>query len=221
MKSDSTNNTVDGNTSTASNTSSNSGSGSGFGIKLTDGSLSNDTDDIPTYVSQTNMAITDETDVDEGAELFDEAAELYDNIENISIQLPSALFANLTETSVGVLFTFYITPALFPVRRAYDEALPAVVSPVIGASLAEMDPPVNLTVNVTMTLPFSKVGVILTLSSVLFFSSDQQDSLLPNSSLFNTAVMCASWNFSAAGMYTFDIPIFMTHYFSINFNNLH
>lgn len=215
MKSDSTNNAVDGNTSTASNTSSNrgsgsypsSGSGSGFGIRLTDGSLSNDTDDTPTYMSPTNMAITDETDVDEGAELYD----------NISIQLPSALFANLTETSVGVLFTFYITPALFPVRRAYDEALPAVGSPVIGASLAEMDPPVNLTVNVTMTIPFSKVGVILTLPFVLFFSSDQQDSLLPNSSLFNTAVMCASWNFSAAGMYTFDIPIFMTHYF----NNLH
>ena len=183
------NSTSTGNSSTVSNTSLSGGSGSGSGhwsspVNVTTG-ISEDVS--PTYPGDTPES-SDET-------------EFYD-VKNISIHLPPALFENVTDTSVGVLFTFYTGPALFPVRRAYDEDFPEVISPVIGASLAGLDPPVNLTTNVTITLPFSKVRVITCPSTcpiLLNFSSLQ---LLKESNILslNTAVVCVSWNFSAAGM---------------------
>lgn len=85
----------------------------------------------------------------------------YEDIEpeslNISIHIPPAVFSNITDTSVGVLFSFYATSALFPIRKEINSDLPDIVGPVIGASVVGINPPVNLTENIVMTIPVYEV----------------------------------------------------------------
>ena len=128
---------------------------------------------------------------------------------NISISLPPAAFAQLNDTDVGVLFSFYNTSALFPVKRDSDSDFPEVVSPVIGASLAGSDSLVNLSQNIVMTLPFTTVSIIRiepsspSLVCIILLSINVH----PQNASINTVVVCASWNFSAAGtVNTFYIP---------------
>ena len=77
---------------------------------------------------------------------------------NITISLPPALFKNLTETSVGLLYTYYSNSSLFPVRRINDSEYPAIATPVIGASLVQIPSVVNLSEPIIMTLPLLVVS---------------------------------------------------------------
>ena len=76
---------------------------------------------------------------------------------NISIYLPPSLF-NLSVSSVVLVFSYYPTAVLFPVRAVNVNGYPAIDSPVIGASLAEIFPIMNLTEPVVMTLPYVMVS---------------------------------------------------------------
>ena len=76
---------------------------------------------------------------------------------NISIYLPPSLF-NLSVSSVVLVFSYYSMAMLFPVRAVNMNGYPAVASPVIGASLAEIFPIMNLTEPVVMTLPYVVVS---------------------------------------------------------------
>ena len=79
---------------------------------------------------------------------------------NISIYLPPAVFNNVTDLSVGLLFSFYRVATLFPVRTEIDgdREYPAISSPVVGAALALQEPVANLIENIIITLPFSVVS---------------------------------------------------------------
>ena len=82
---------------------------------------------------------------------------------NISIYLPPAVFENLTDTRVGLLFSYYRTPILFPLRNvSNDSYYPVIASPVIGAALAEQEAVVNLTDNIIITIPYTAVSIIAT-----------------------------------------------------------
>ena len=144
MRVNSTNNSVDGNSSGSyliglgSSSGSSSGSGSADGMD----------EEVTPASTEVTPADTEET------VYYDDVLKTY---SNISIHLPPTVFANVTDASVGVLFSFYTTSALFPARRANDSDFPYVVSPVIGASLAGVNSSVNLSQQVVMTIPFSKV----------------------------------------------------------------
>ena len=80
-------------------------------------------------------------------------------LDVVSIYLPPAVFSNLTVSSVGLLYSYYSTAVLFPVRNINETEYPAIATPVIGASLAEMEPVVNLTDPIIMTLPYTVVCI--------------------------------------------------------------
>ena len=76
---------------------------------------------------------------------------------NISIYLPPSVF-NLSASNVGLLYSYYPTAVLFPLRAANEHGYPAIASPVIGALLAEIPSVMNLTEPVVMTLPYVVVS---------------------------------------------------------------
>ena len=193
MKANSMSTSMEGNSTSVSNVTRSSGSGSGSGSGYDRGSA----DDSPI---NTTAATSDDMTYQYTTPDITDKTELYD-FKNISIHLPPTLFENVNDTNVGVLFTFYTGPALFPVRRDYDDNFPEVVSPVIGASLAQLQPQVNLTTNVTMTLPFAKVSITTGCLPCSLYSFFLQLLKQSNLSSLDTAIVCASWNFSAAGMY--------------------
>ena len=106
---------------------------------------------------------------DGGVENSEENAELLDSYESdsentsrfdvVSIHLPPAVFRNLTEPNVGLLYSYYSTAALFPVRNINETEYPAIASPVIGVLLADVEPLVNLSDPIIMTLPYILVCI--------------------------------------------------------------
>ena len=77
-----------------------------------------------------------------------------------SIHLPSALFQNLPSTqniTTGLVFTLYVSPALFPIASASD--IPqnrSIRSLVIGALVAGQDPVEDLIDPVLVNLTLSQ-----------------------------------------------------------------
>ena len=151
--SEGTNTTTQGNSSSIYNTASRSGD------PLSEGSgLFLDPD------TQGNGSIHNSSDG--GFKNSEENAELLEPYESdlgsqntsrfavVSVYLPPALFRNLTTPDVGLLYSYYSTSSLFPMRNLNETEYPAIVSPVIGVLLADVEPVVNLTDPILMTLPY-------------------------------------------------------------------
>ena len=73
-----------------------------------------------------------------------------------SLSLPPRLFQNSEAATVGLAFSSYSTPSLFPVRDT-DQRF-EIASPVLGAIIYDMDTS-SLSENVTITLPIQSVSV--------------------------------------------------------------
>ena len=85
------------------------------------------------------------------------------NISNISVQLPGEVFTNVTDNSVGLLYSLYLTGSLFPVAPDSQEEGFFIASPVVGAAVSGKNI-VNLHSPVIITLPITSVQVIDTLA---------------------------------------------------------
>ena len=90
------------------------------------------------------------------------------NISNISVQLPGEVFANVTDNSVGLLYSLYLTGSLFPVAPDSQEEGFFIASPVVGAAVSGKNI-VNLHSPVIITLPITSVQVIDTPADTMAF----------------------------------------------------
>lgn len=79
---------------------------------------------------------------------------------NISIFLPPEVFINRTTPNIGLLYTYYQSASLFPIRRRFKNDKIFVASPVVGASLAEMEEVFSLPEPIILILPVTVVGVL-------------------------------------------------------------
>ena len=80
---------------------------------------------------------------------------------NISVQLPAEVFANVTEDSVGLLYTLYLTSSLFPIApdsRNETFTNVTVATPVVGAAVSGRNIS-NLASPVVITLPITSTEV--------------------------------------------------------------
>ena len=80
---------------------------------------------------------------------------------NISVLLPAEVFANVTEDSVGLLYTSYFTSSLFPIAPdSRNESLTnvTVATPVVGAAVSGRNIS-NLASPVVITLPITSEEV--------------------------------------------------------------
>ena len=167
----------DGSSSDGSSSDGSSGDGSSSDGNSGDGSSSDGRSDGGSGYVDMGSSSSNSGDYSSGSESYDneapdslipyemekEAPAGYDSetgtvSNNITISLPPALFKNLTETSVGLLYTYYSNSSLFPVRRINDSEYPAIATPVIGASLVEIPSVVNLSEPIIMTLPLMVVS---------------------------------------------------------------
>ena len=80
------------------------------------------------------------------------------NTLNISIFLPSVAFKNVTTSIVGLLFTYYQSASLFPVRKSSKDDQVFVASPVVGASVAGMEQVYSLPESIILVIPLTMVG---------------------------------------------------------------
>lgn len=94
-----------------------------------------------------------------GQELM-ETLEVEDLMLNITIFLPPVVFENLTTSAVGLLFTYYRSASLFPLRKQSKTDQTFVASPVIGASLAESGEIYSLPEPIILVLPVMVVSGI-------------------------------------------------------------
>ena len=80
---------------------------------------------------------------------------------NISVLLPAEVFANVTEDSVGLLYTLYLTSSLFPIApdsRNETFTNVTVATPVVGAAVSGRNIS-NLASPVVITLPITSTEV--------------------------------------------------------------
>ena len=80
---------------------------------------------------------------------------------NISVQLPAEVFANVTEDSVGLLYSLYLTSSLFPIAfDSWNETFTnvTVATPVVGAAVSGRNIS-NLASPVVITLPIISTEV--------------------------------------------------------------
>ena len=80
---------------------------------------------------------------------------------NISVQLPAEVFANVTEDSVGLLYSLYLTSSLFPIATdSWNETFTnvTVATPVVGAAVSGRNIS-NLASPVVITLPITSTEV--------------------------------------------------------------
>ena len=80
------------------------------------------------------------------------------NTLNISIFLPSVVFKNVTTSTVGLLFTYYQSASLLPVRKRSKDDQVFVASPVVGASVAGMEQVYSLPESIILVIPLTMVG---------------------------------------------------------------
>ena len=101
------------------------------------------------------------------------------NTLNISIFLPSVVFKNVTTSTVGLLFTYYQSASLLPVRKRSKDDQVFVASPVVGASVAGMEQVYSLPESIILVIPLTMVGnltiqvflnIYTTLWAILFYS---------------------------------------------------
>ena len=80
---------------------------------------------------------------------------------NISVQLPAEVFANVTEDSVGLVYSLYLTSSLFPIATdSWNETFTnvTVATPVLGATVSGRNIS-NLASPVVITLPITSTEV--------------------------------------------------------------
>ena len=80
---------------------------------------------------------------------------------NISVQLPAEVFTNVTEDSVGLLYSLYLTSSLFPIAtdsRSETFTNVTVATPVVGAAVSGRNIS-NLTSPVVIKLPITSTEV--------------------------------------------------------------
>ena len=76
------------------------------------------------------------------------------HIFNTSVQIPGEVFANVTEDSVGLLYSLYLTSFLFPVDpdlwgRGFTVSSPVVSATVSGRNISNLASPVVITLPIT------------------------------------------------------------------------
>lgn len=76
------------------------------------------------------------------------------HIFNTSVQIPGEVFANVTEDSVGLLYSLYLTSSLFPVDpdlwgRGFTVSSPVVSATVSGRNISNLASPVVITLPIT------------------------------------------------------------------------
>ena len=80
---------------------------------------------------------------------------------NISVQLPTEVFTNVTEDSAGLLYSLYLTSSLFPIALdSQNETFTnvTVATPVVGAAVSGRNIS-NLASPVVITLPITSTEV--------------------------------------------------------------
>lgn len=131
----------------SNNTTSGSGSGSGFGIAPDEGSGS--------VSNASNDTVSNDRNSSRTPAMMDQGLQY----TNISISLPFNVFSHINSTDVGLLYSYYRDSNLFPLRVETETGHPAIASPVIGASLVQTEPIVNLTQPIVMVLPYRVVRI--------------------------------------------------------------
>ena len=132
-----------------------SGSGSGSASDESSGIFSDIDDDLAPNEGDGTLSSSDRNTT--GAPPTNYDSERY-QYTNISIYLPPNVFNQLNSTDVGLLYSFYDTPMLFPLRVDTENNYPEIASPVIGVSLAQAEPVVNLTEDIVMVVPYKVVS---------------------------------------------------------------
>ena len=105
---------------------------------------------------------------------------------NISVQLPAEVFANVTEDSVGLLYTLYFTSSLFPIApdsRNESFTNVTVATPVVGAAvsgrnISNLASPVNVTLPITSTEVSELTDIIIyNMSSIASTLVNEKDNI--------------------------------------------
>ena len=129
-----------------------------------------------------------------------------------SLSLPPRLFQNSEAATVGLAFSSYSTPSLFPVRNM-DQRF-EIASPVVGAIIHDMDTS-SLSENVTITLPIQSVSVpfpyhrlyLIVLLKYVLIEKESKCSVFPYHLILRVIKIISSFIVLCVEIKTFCVPI--------------
>ena len=142
---------------------------------------------------------------------------LFPQMFNQSIELPSEVYELInSDKDIGIFYTLYQKPSLFPVTGDFDREGYTVGSPVVGAAIAEMDisdllDPVVIKLQTSIEVRISSsvnyCWYMCLYMRTNYFLVQNYSEVLPTA--------CVSWNFTARGRlhYTLTMLVLYTVFY--------